>query len=403
MSVDLYDEQKKAVENMSNGCILCGGVGTGKSRTALAYYYTKVCGGKLPKKGGKPLPKPIFKPLYIITTAKKRDTKEWELELSHFCIDLKTVVIDSWNNIKKYSEIGGSFFIFDEQRISGFGAWSKSFIKISKTNEWILLTATPGDRWIDYATVFIANGFYRNITEFRNRHVVYHRYSKYPKIEKYIDTKRLERIRDMLVVPMDNMKTATKHHQWIKVGYSESEYNQTVKSRWNMFKQEPVRNASEMCYLLRKIVNNDIRRLDAVSNIMSQHCKCIIFYSFDYELERLRHFGNVTGIPYSEWNGHKHEPILYDEPKWMYFVNYSSGSEGWNCIETDTIIFYSQNYSYRQTLQACGRIDRLNTPYKDLYYYHLFSDSSIDKEIKSCLVKKKKFNEAVFVSDCLSR
>ena len=404
MSVDLYEHQRKAVEQLSNGSILCGGVGTGKSRTALAYFYTKVCGGKLPRKGSSQASFMMYpKSLYIITTAKKRDTKEWELELAHFAIDLSTVTIDSWNNIKKYSDVVGAFFIFDEQRLVGTGAWTKAFWKISKMNEWILLTATPGDVWLDYAPVFIANGFYKNITEFRMRHVIYHRFSKYPKVERYIDEARLEKFRKAILVTMDFSKEATPHHQWIKVGYPEDIYNRVIKERWNIYTDSPVRNASEMCYLLRKIVNNDIRRCNAITDILENHPKAIIFYSFDYELDQLRHLGDALGMPYSEWNGHKHQPILSDNDRWLYFVNYTGGSEGWNCIETDTMIFYSLNYSYRVLTQACGRIDRMNTKYKDLYYYHIFSDSSIDKAIKACMNRKKKFNEVAFYDNCVSR
>lgn len=404
MSVDLYDNQKKAVASLSSGSILCGDVGTGKSRTALAYFYTKVCGGKLPRKGSSNVVPPYPKPLYIITTAKKRDDLDWEQELSYFCMPANMpITIDSWNNIKKYQDAAGGFFIFDEQRLVGTGAWTKSFQRIARNNEWILLTATPGDVWLDYAQVFIANGFYKNITEFRNKHVVYHRFTKYPKVEKYVNIEKLEKLKNAILVRMDSTKIATHHHSWVKVGYSEEDYELALKQRWNIYKQEPARNASEMCYLLRKIVNDDIRRCNAIVSILKNHPKAIIFYSFDYELEKLRHLGDAIGVPYSEWNGHRHEPIRLEEKTWMYFVNYSSGSEGWNCIETDTMIFYSLNYSYRTMVQACGRIDRLNTPYKDLFYYHIFSDSSIDNAIRRCIDKKKKFNEQSFFDSIASR
>lgn len=401
MAVSLYDHQKQAVRRLRNGSILCGGVGTGKSRTALAYFYFRVCGGFVPGKSGyfKEMSNP--KPLYIITTARKRDTGEWSDEMHPFLLSTKKgvgpvdVVVDSWNNIGKYSDVKGAFFIFDEQRVVGTGAWTKHFWKITKKNEWIVLSATPGDTWLDYAPIFIANGFYRNITDFRTQHVVYSTYTDYPKVDHYISTKKLEAIRDKVLVNMTYEKKATKHHEWVKVGYSEDDYAYVSRNRWNLFENRPIRNASEYCYILRKVVNSDRRRLVAMQNLLNTHPKMIVFYNFDYELEALLYFAETIGIPYAQWNGHEHEQIP-DTASWLYFVQYTAGAEGWNCIETDTILFFSQSYSYKATVQAAGRIDRLNTPYTDLYFYHLFSDASIDKAIRKCLAGKRNFNETAF-------
>lgn len=396
----LYEHQRKAVEKLKTGSVLCGGVGTGKSRTALAYFYTKVCGGKLPKHSSgylEPMKNPI--PLFIITTARKRDTLEWEQELTPFLLSGDNspvpVKIDSWNNIGKYTEISNSFFIFDEQRLVGSGAWVKAFYKIAAKNQWILLSATPGDTWLDYCPVFVANGFYRNKTEFIKRHVVYSRFAKFPKVEKYVDTKRLEYFRKQIVIPMEYRKEAVQHHEWVKCGYFESLYNDTVSNKWDYSENRPFKNKGEMCFAIRRIINSDRRRFEAVVDILNNHPKIILFYNFDYELDSLRSWMLEKGITFSEWNGHRKEPIPNGD-SWIYLVQYTSGSEGWNCVETDTVVFYSQNYSYRITVQAAGRIDRLNTPFKDLYYYHLFSDASIDKAIKYCLKKKKSFNEKVW-------
>ena len=396
---ELYKHQLSAIEKLNSGAVLVGGVGTGKSRTALAYYYKKVCGVKSMPVEFDILPTPpIGKHLYIITTARKRDTKEWDLECGYFGLssDAGTVVIDSWNNIKKYTDVTGGFFIFDEQRLVGTGAWVKAFLKIAKFNDWILLTATPGDTWLDYAPVFIANGFYKNITEFRCRHVVYHRYAKFPKVEKYIDIPRLERFRDSIVVRMDFTKEREIVKRWILSDYNVEEYKRVEREKWDIFKNQPIQNKAEMCYLLRRVVNSDHRRFAHVLNIIAEHPKAIIFYNFDYELESLKRFAETVGVPYAQWNGHRHEPIPVEESRWLYLVQYTAGAEGWNCIETDTIIFYSLNYSYKTTVQASGRIDRMNTPFTTLYYYYIYSNSSIDKAIKSCLVRKRNFNEKVF-------
>lgn len=401
---ELYSHQISAIDRLNSGAVLVGGVGTGKSRTALGYYYKKICGVKNMPVSFDILPEPpITKRLYIITTARKRDTKEWDQECGYFGLSTnssssKSVVIDSWNNIKKYVNVTGGFFIFDEQRLVGTGAWVKAFLKIAKFNEWILLTATPGDTWLDYAPVFIANGFYKNITEFRCRHVVYHRYAKFPKVEKYIDIPRLERFRDSIVVKMDFEKKREIIKQWVLTDYDKEQYKRVEKEKWDIFNNQPIQNKAEMCYLLRRVVNSDHKRFAHILNILGEHPKAIIFYNFDYELELLRYFAEAVGIPYAEWNGHKHEPIPLEETRWVYLVQYLAGAEGWNCIETDTIIFYSLNYSYKTTVQASGRIDRMNTSFTTLYYYYIYSASSIDKAIRACLIRKKNFNEKTFAT-----
>lgn len=397
MAVNLYEHQKQAVKRLKTGSILVGGVGTGKSRTALAYFYTKVCGGVLPRRGKRYSPGE-FTPLYIITTARKRDSKEWEEECLPFLIPDSVVTIDSWNNIHKYVDVTDAFFIFDEQRLVGGGAWSKAFIKIAKKNDWILLTATPGDTWMDYATVFVANGFYKSRRDFIDKHVVYNNYVKFPKIQKYVWTSKLEKLRKSIVVPMHFQKVATQHHEWIEVGYDEANYDLVLTNRWNIFEGKPVKNISELCYVLRKIANGNKKRIIAVQNILRNHPKAIIFYNFDYELDELKHYLDIVDYTYAEWNGHKHEELPIGD-KWAYLVQYIAGGEGWNCIKTDTIIFFSQSYSYRMTVQASGRIDRMNTPFTDLYYYHIFCDAPIDKAIRKCLNKKKDFNERMLFND----
>lgn len=390
------------MEKLRSGSVLCGGVGSGKSRTALMFFVTKVCGGRISRPGKdefEEMKTPV--PLYIITTARKRDTQEWEDECAPFLLStdgpsLVPVVVDSWNNIEKYSKVRNAFFIFDEQRIVGTGKWAKTFIKIAKQNKWILLSATPGDTWFDYWAIFVANGFYRNITDFRQQHVVYKRMVKFPMIERYVGTRKLERLRDQILVPMEFSRETVRHHLWIKVGYDNESYSLVMKKRWNVEENRPIENVSEACYLMRKVVNSDSRRCEAVRSILSKKPKSIVFYNFDYELELLRELCESIKIVYSEWNGHRHQAIP-DGASWVYLVQYTAGAEGWNCVTTDTVIFFSQNYSYKIMEQACGRIDRMNTKYVDLYYYHLFSDSSIDKAMRSCLSKKKTFNESAFV------
>jgi len=403
---NLREGQLEAIENMHNGCILCGDVGSGKSKTALAYYY-KENGGNLdgePYEGGyMPMDDPP-KDLYIITTAHKRDLGEWENEMIPFLIGphcnlySHKVVVDSWNNIKKYKKVIGAFFIFDEQRVVGSGTWVRSFLKIARGNRWILLSATPGDTWMDYLPVFMANGFYKTRDDFKREHVVWKPYTKFPQIDRYIGQGKLNRLRKQILVEIPEVRHTMQHHEDVYVKYDISKYKDLIRNRWNYYDNVPVDNASEFCYLQRRIVNEDESRQQAVLEIFEQHPKVIIFYNFDYELEILKDIfkDRFDGVEVREWNGHKHEPIP-DSGSWVYLVQYTAGCEGWNCIETDTMVFYSQNYSYKVMKQASGRIDRMNTPYTDLYYYHIKSRSGIDLQIARALAEKKTFNISAYV------
>ena len=392
--------QLEAIEKLRNGSILCGGVGTGKSFTSILYFVLKICGSVEwfhddDSLGLGPMLSPT--PLYIITTARKRDTKEWEDECNRFDLTDISITIDSWNNIHKYEHVENAFFIFDEQRVVGSGSWAKSFIRISKKNQWILLSATPGDTWMDYIPVFIANGFYKNRTQFLRRHAVYNRYSKYPKVDKWLEPGYLESLRRKITVIMSYEKKTEPHWNDILVPYNEDLYKKISEKRWDPWKNEPVRDISGACYLMRRAVNSDVRRVFKLIDILAKHGKAIVFYNYDYELELIREYLKDRGYGYAEWNGHIHEPVPTGD-KWLYVVQYTAGCEGWNCVETDTIIFFSQSYSYKQMTQAAGRIDRLNTPYEHLYYYVLKSKAPIDIAISRALKGKRNFNEKLFMN-----
>lgn len=399
----LYPHQKEALKKMFDGCILNGGTGSGKSRTGI-YYYFHQYGGRM--RHGEYIPMQQNPPdLYIISTAKKVKDKEWEGELVPFLLypDPETgrtrygnkVTIASWNVIKKYRDVRNAFFIFDENKISGKGAWAKAFLKIAKNNRWIVLTASPGDKWEDYETVFVANGFFRNRTEFREEHLIISSYGGFPQVTGYRNETRLIRLRDKLLIPMDFKRHTIPHHEDIWCNFDREMCRDVMKNRWDPFKNEPIQQAASMCYALRKIVNSDQSRQVRLLEILEDHPKAIIFYSFDYELDILANIAYPEGTIVSQYNGHQHD-VLPTGDKWVYLVNYSSGAEGFNAITTDTVIFFSQTYSYKTLLQACGRIDRLNTPYTDLYYYHMKSHAGIDLAISKALKNKKKFNERKF-------
>ena len=398
----LYPHQKEAVSRMFDGCILNGGVGSGKSIAGLYYYFQSYGGRKEDIHDYVPMNNPPD--LYIITTAKKRNDLEWEGDMAPFMLSTNQdvsyysnkVVVDSWQNIKKYTDVQGGFFIFDEDHVTGYGAWTKAFLKITKCNRWIILSASPGDKWEDFIPVFIANGFYKNKTEFSREHLVYSQYSKFPKVERYINEGRLIRLRNKILIDMDFKRHTIPHHEDIYVNYDISKYKSVLRNRWDPYKDEPIQQGSGLCYVLRRIVNADDARQYALLELFEKHPKLIVFYNFDYERDILLNLYYGEGVEIAEYSGHAHQPIPESE-SWVYLVNYTAGCEGFNCIKTDTIVFYSQNYSYKVMIQAAGRIDRLNSPFIDLYYYHLKSRSGIDLAISKALSQKKNFNENRYI------
>lgn len=375
--IKLYPYQRKAVDRLHNGSVLCGKVGSGKSLTGLFYY----------------MENHVDKPLYIITVAKKRNDREWHRDFEALGID---GVVDSWNNIEKYTDVKDAFFIFDEQRAIGYGKWGMAFIHIARKNNWIMLTATPGDVWMDWMCIFIANNFYRNKTDFVDQHVEYNPYSKFPQIRRYHKTDKLERFRKYLAVPMQDFRTTKLNRKYINADFDKDLYQTVVKTRFNPYTEEPIMNASEFTQVLRRIINtSERRRIHAKQEIMTRD-KVIVFYNYTYELDILKEICQELDRAYYQWNGQKHEAIP-DAETWVYLVQYTAGAEGWNCITTDTILFYSLNYSYRIMEQSEGRINRVNTSFENLYYVYLKSPASIDDAIERSIRSKKKFNERNWV------
>lgn len=378
---ELYPHQAEAIEKLDDGKVLCAGVGTGKTRTALHYYMTRHA------------PKDIL----VITTARKRDELDWQREAAGFGIGTThdstvagVLTVDSWNNIGRYADVQGMFLVLDEQRLVGSGKWVKTFLKMAKHNRWIMLSATPGDSWIDYAPLFIANGFYRNITEFKREHCVFSYYGSFPKLERYLVEGKLIKLRDQLLVDMPYTRHTVRHIHQVYVDYDETLMEQSIKRRWSPFTNKPMKDAAELYSVMRRIANSSLSRLNAVHQLLERHPKLIVFYTRDYELETLRTLVSTTTI--AEWNGHRHDPIPQTD-SFVYLVQYQAGAEAWNCTETDAMVFYSLQYSYRNFEQAQGRIDRLDTPFVDLHYYVLRSRSFIDSAIWRALSGKRDFNE----------
>lgn len=397
--------QKAAVEALRNGCVLRGGVGSGKTPTAVAYFWMKVLGGGLDYETGRTSPPSRKVDLYVITTPKKRDSLDWEGWCAKFGLSRDVsasaasvrVVVDSWNNIAKYREIHGAFFIFDEQRAVGYGVWAKSMIRISRNNEWIMLSATPGDVWMDYMPLFIANGYYKNKTDFCDQHVVYDRFARYPKVKRYVGTAKLSRLRNQILVNMHVDRSTVRHRKEIYCSYPVEDYEWVKTHRKALKTGEPLRDAAAVCNALRSLCGASEGRSRALLEIMGSHEKLIIFYNFDYELEIIREVVAQDGRECAEWNGHFHDP-LPSSGRWAYLVQYTAGSDAWNCTTTDTIVFWSMSYSWRQMEQAEGRIDRIDTPYRDLWYYRLTSKSSIEEAIRRAVSRKKVFNERAFLA-----
>ena len=377
--IQLYPHQLEAYEDLHNGCILCGDVGTGKTLTGLYYYLNKISHNRK---------------LYVLTTAKKRDDGDWPAEAK--LLGINEIVVDSWNNIKNYTQVKNAFFIFDEQRVVGSGTWAKSFIKIAKNNPWILLSGTPGDTWMDYIPVFVANGFYKNRTDFIEQHVEYDRFAKYPKVKRYHNTNKLLRLRRRVLIRMTMQRHTLRHRNYMETYYDEELYKEAVTRRWNVFDDKPMRTKSEFVQVVRRIVATSDGRIHEAGWQLTHQRKVIVFYNYDYELMILRDLCEFLGKPFAEYNGHKHEDIPKNR-EWAYLVQYTAGAEGWNCTETDHMLFYSPNYSWKVTEQSEGRIDRLNTPFTDLNYTYLTSKAQIDKDVIKANLTKRKFNESAWV------
>jgi hypothetical protein len=405
--VTLAPHQKKALGEMHDGCILQGGVGSGKSRAAAAYYMLTE----------------DHEDVIVITTAKKRDSLDWETEFARMGVGKErdatvagVLTVDSWNNIEKYIGVENAFFIFDEQRLVGAGKWSKSFLKIAKKNRWILLSATPGDTWLDYIPVFVANGFYKNRTEFKREHVIYKPFSRYPVVERYIGVNRLVKHRNQILVHMPYARQTVRHPVTVWCDYDAEKMARISHGRWNFYEDRPIDNISEMFLLMRRVANTDPSRGQEFLKLLESHPRLIIFYNFNFELNILRqlldgeHSTDIYGsdapgfrmnpMLYKEWNGHKHE-LIPDGDRWVYLVQYVAGSEGWNCTTTDTTVFWSLPYSYKVWEQAHGRIDRMDTPFIDLNYFIFRSKAIIDFAIWRSLMSKQNFQVSHFDLDHL--
>ena len=406
MTVVYRPEQIQAVRQLKNGSILAGGVGSGKTLTSLAWYLTSVCKAASFEKGGSLAKKRVqgSPTLYVITTAKKRDSLEWEEEAARLGLSTdpdcsftgSSIVVDSWNNIGKYSDREHAVFFFDEQRASGSGRWVKEFLKITRKNTWLLLSATPGDVWMDYLPVFMAHGFFRTRTEFMEDHVIFDRFAKYPKVKRYIGEAKLQRLRRSILVEMPVEKHTTRVRETVFCDYDHDSYKWVVKNRMDPWTEEPLRDAGGVCRILRKVVSDNDWRSAEAKRILSSHERVIVFYNYNYELDRILAVAKSLGLPTGQWNGHRHDAIPGGD-RWVYICQYSSAAEGWNCTDTDTVLFWSLNYSWRVTEQCEGRIDRLNTPYSRLRYYFLESKSSIDEAVRRALNSKRVFNERAFV------
>jgi hypothetical protein len=277
----LKPHQLTALRKLSNGNILRAGVGTGKSRVAVRYY----------------LENHPHQDVYVITTARKRDSKDWEGEFASEVVGKHAdttiagiLTVDSWNNIDKYCDVVDAFFVFDEQRLVGTGKWVKSFLKIVKNNGWILLTATPGDTWLDYIPVFIANGFFKNRTEFKREHVVYAPHVRFPKVQRYIAEGRLIRYRNQILVDMPYPKMTTRHESTIWVPHNEKLVEEVTKSRWHLYYDRPIRDIAELYSVRRRVINSDPGRVEALRKLLKDWPRQVVFYNFDYELELLRGF-----------------------------------------------------------------------------------------------------------------
>lgn len=378
-SITLKPEQEATMLKLQSGNILVAGVGSGKTYMGI-FWAARQRANKI----------------IVITTAAKRDKiapghkkPDWQESLDN--CGIRDYIVDSWNNIKKYDHCSQSVFLFDEAKQTGYGAWGKSFIKIAKNNKWIVMSATPADNFIHYMPTFVAHGFYRNKTDFYDQHVEFDKYAKYPKIKTIHGTARLEKLRKSITVVMEMPRHTKRHYRELVCDFDYELLKAIQTTHWNGYTEAPIETPSEMTQLLRRVVAIDPDRMKQARQVMKAVPRLIIFYNYNYELEILEHICEDIDKEYTSWNG-KHHDLIPTSKQWIYLVQYNA-SEGWECITTDSMMFYSPNYSWRAFEQCCGRIDRMNTKYTDLYYYSLISKSKIDKDVIKANKEKRNFNE----------
>ena len=376
--IKLLKYQEEAIQKLHSGSVLYGATGSGKSLTGLAYYMR--CWSHLD--------------LYIITTSKKRNAGEWEEEIAKLgCPPPKA--IDSWNRLKNYRMVSDAFFLFDEHKVGGHGKWAQSMITIAKKNKWILLTATPGDVWDDYASIFIANEFVKNKTTWNEDFCIFDRISKYPKIIGYQREDVLKNMRDAVLVPMEyqSEKVPIPYVIPYKVDHEEEAYVLARRKSLRHPEMRAFRNTSAMFAYMRMNLPDKESKIQALADVLKKEPKAIIFYNFTPEKYEIENAARQVNIPFFQYNGQIKDNVP-DGDTWVYAVQYTAGAEAWNCITCRTVIFYSMNYSYKVMTQAKGRIDRCNSPFDELHYYYFISpDFEIDQEILNALTRKEKFNE----------
>ena len=106
-------------------------------------------------------------------------------------------------------------------------------------------------------------------------HVIFNRFVKYPKVEAYIDTWKLTENRQKILVHMHYEKKTKHVIKLMYASYDESLYKFVSEKRWNVYTDKPIKNISELCYVWRKIVNDDKSREDIIGRIIEEKRKVI--------------------------------------------------------------------------------------------------------------------------------
>ena len=402
----LYEYQKSAVKDLLDGKhFVISGTGSGKG--AMAVVWAKaVC-----ERTGK-------KDVLVVTTASKSRTgdfeddadlwngEEWRKTLSSF-------VVISWHKLsqfvsKNWLSIDNFVMVFDEVAKASAGVSSgmgKAFLSSTKKNpDWAGFTATPGDVWLKFYPYFQACGLVRNKSNFLSEFTTIATYKGYPEIVRYVnEDKLLDMWKEISIAPDTSAMLAElpdENHK-TKTFKKPSTYAKTLKTRMSP-DGEMLDTSGALCAELRRQCFTKDKQEWLRDFVEGLGTNCVFFYNFiktGDELEATLQKALPKGAKVWRIDGKVHD-IPTEKTIGRYDVvicQWQSGSEALNFQFMNYWCAVELCYSYSTAIQARGRIKRIGQK-KNMYYYYLLTEDTIEQDILKCLKSKGQFSESVWTA-----